>query len=283
MVHHSPEQLKRLVLALINPNVEFFIHVDNKVPLLPFVQELSTIPVKFISDRVNVIWGQFSQVLATLKLMEAAIKSDSDYFILLSGVDYPIKSNSQILDFFQQANNNEFIDNMSLGPNGRQEAAFRYQQYHFATLRGNNRFPVIVQLVNKVIRHLPKRVIPYRYKPYIGSSWWNLSKEAVNFILGFVSKKKKFVQFFKFTLCPDEMFFQTILLNSRFQKKIVNDNLRFIDWTNCSQGLSNSPDIITKNHLEDLTKSNALFARKFDMDVDAEITLEIENIRVNKP
>ncbi|EGE1074208.1 glycosyl transferase, partial [Escherichia coli] len=30
--------------------------------------------------------------------------------------------------------------------------------------------------------------------------------------------------------CIDEMFFQSLLLNSPFKKSIVNNNLRYIKW-----------------------------------------------------
>jgi hypothetical protein len=63
------------------------------------------------------------------------------------------------------------------------------------------------------------------------------------------------------------MFFQTIIINSSFRDRVVNDNLRSIDW---SEG-GNNPRVWRKEDLETLRLSNALIARKFDLNVDPEI------------
>ena len=67
---------------------------------------------------------------------------------------------------------------------------------------------------------------------------------------------------------PDEIFFQTILLNSPFQRMAVNDNLRYIEWPNPDSG---SPVILCKGDFGKLISSPKLFARKFDVTVDADV------------
>jgi hypothetical protein len=66
---------------------------------------------------------------------------------------------------------------------------------------------------------------------------------------------------------PDESFFQTILINSRLADRIVNDDLRYIDW---SEGRA-SPRILTSDDLDSLLASGDLFARKFDARVDERV------------
>ena len=66
---------------------------------------------------------------------------------------------------------------------------------------------------------------------------------------------------------PDEFVFQTILFNSIYKEDIVNDNMRFIDW---SEGNKN-PKTFTAKDVNILLASNQFFARKFDVNVDAEI------------
>ncbi|NGY93813.1 beta-1,6-N-acetylglucosaminyltransferase [Bacillus megaterium] len=46
----------------------------------------------------------------------------------------------------------------------------------------------------------------------------------------FCSNKKDIYNYFKYVLIPDEIFFQTILLNSKFKDEIINDNLTYINW-----------------------------------------------------
>ena len=65
--------------------------------------------VKFI-EQINVNWGGYSIVKCELLLLEAAVKSDTDYvrYHLISGVDLPIKSQDYIHDFFED-NHGEYI------------------------------------------------------------------------------------------------------------------------------------------------------------------------------
>jgi hypothetical protein len=67
---------------------------------------------------------------------------------------------------------------------------------------------------------------------------------------------------------PDEIFFQTIILNSSFARRAVNDNLRYIEWKDPDAG---SPAILRKSDFQKLASSSKLFARKFDMTVDTEV------------
>jgi hypothetical protein len=67
-------------------------------------------------------------------------------------------------------------------------------------------------------------------------------------------------------LIPDELFFQTIVLHSPFADTVVNDNLRYIDWSRRP-----APAILHAQDFPSLIGSGKLFARKFDANVDARI------------
>jgi hypothetical protein len=69
MVHKNPRQMARLIHSLNHPDVDFFIHVDKKSDAQPFKQISSMKHVNFISDRIDVDWGGFGGVEATLSLM----------------------------------------------------------------------------------------------------------------------------------------------------------------------------------------------------------------------
>jgi hypothetical protein len=59
---------------------------------------------------------------------------------------------------------------------------------------------------------------------------------------------------------PDEMFFQTALLNARRNVPLTREPLRYIDW---STGGAH-PKVLTREDLDELRQSDCLFARKFD-------------------
>ncbi len=117
--------------------------------------------------------------------------------------------------------------------------------------------------IPRINRHLP-----YNLKPYGGSAYFCLAKRHVSYILRYIENKPDLIGFFRRTFAPDEMFFQTILMNSSLKDSIVNDNLRYIDW--CKQGVP-LPAVLTVADVENLLCSTKLFARKFDLDVDSKI------------
>jgi len=58
------------------------------------------------------------------------------------------------------------------------------------------------------------RRIPYSLEPYGGSMWFCLTKKHVDYILEYLKDKPALLDFFKRTLVPDKLLFQTIIMNS---------------------------------------------------------------------
>ena len=113
-----------------------------------------------------------------------------------------------------------------------------------------------------------KRTLPYNLEPYGGDTWFCLAKKHVDYILEFLDDKPDLCAFFKHAFAPDEMFFQTIIMNSPLKDTLVNDNLRYIDW---SRKGASSPAILTVDNADNLLNSAKFFARKFDIEMDEEI------------
>jgi hypothetical protein len=63
------------------------------------------------------------------------------------------------------------------------------------------------------------RKIPVHFPKLNGSSgWWTLSSNCLKYVVDYSNKNPGFLKSFKYTLCAEEMFFQTILMNSRCKK-----------------------------------------------------------------
>ena len=71
---------------------------------------------------------------------------------------------------------------------------------------------------------------------------------------------------------PDELFFQTILVNSELRNRIVNDDLRYIRWSATGSG----PEVLLVDDFDRLRHTESLFARKFDQGADGRILDLIE-------
>ena len=72
--HKNPEQINLLLKALKHPQVDVYVHVDSKSESIrEDIGEGDGIYLLPKKDSIDVQWGQFSQVQATLNLLNAAI------------------------------------------------------------------------------------------------------------------------------------------------------------------------------------------------------------------
>jgi hypothetical protein len=248
LAHQHSEQLSRLAEQLRSPAADIFVHVDAKVPIEPFLRAVGP-DVHFTSTRIPVYWADYSQIRAVLLLIEAALGAPRkyDYLVLLSGVDYPLRSAAEIEDFFAQNKGSEFINWVAMPSAAVSKPLSRLTDYHgrpglFGRLRTKAR-----RLLIKL--HLIPRARDYKAylgetAPYAGSTWWALTRDACQYIQTFVGQNPRFMKFFENTSSPDEMVFQTILANSLFRSR-MRRNLTYADW---SDGAA-SPSAIGERHL----------------------------------
>lgn len=279
-----PEQLVRLVKTLNANGTSFFIHVDKKTDDETYAKMTGPLNgytnVCFL-ERHLCNWADFGHVNATLKGLRQALKNEVhfDYVFLLTGQDYPIKSNRSIQEYLQESQGRSFIEYFSIPFAGWSENGgldrlaywhFHQRGRHFAFPNTNQfRGRVINRLWNILARRISmRRDMPGNLEPFGGSSYWCLSRECAKYIDEFVRRQQAFVDFFRYVHVPDEIFFQTILLNSRLKESLANDNLWYIDW---SKPEPPYPAVLCREDLEQFFNTDKLFARKFDMTVDADV------------
>jgi hypothetical protein len=253
-------QVARLVRRLQADGVSFVVHVDKKTDrraYVDLVSSLEDLPSVHFLERHTCHWGGFGHVRATLKGIDQLLGQGArfDYAILLTGQDYPIKSNDYIDRFFETERPKSFmafsrLPRDSWSPRG---GLGRIEHRHLRFYGHHVRSPL-------------RRRFPAGLRPYGGGAYWCLSCECIEYVAHFVARRPDVVSFFRHVDIPDEIFFHTILLNSELRETIVNDNLRHIDWT---QG--RRPAILGVRDFEALAASPKLFARKFDMNQDEKV------------
>ena len=288
--YKSPNLLIRLVDRLHTPRSLFLIHVYRRTDNTLYRQMVSGLNhltnVVFLK-RHNCYWGDFGHVRATLKgltyLFTNAVEFDS--LFLLTGQDYPIKSNAYIESFLGNANGKEFISYYSLpnkawGPGDRGLRRIEFWHFRFLehwrlpflhkfahlplTIKSTSKLKLtICSLINLFV---PKRRLPGNLKAFGGPGYWCITRECAKFIYEFTNDNPKFVKFFRYVDIPDEIFFHTIIMNSPFADNVVNDDLRRIDIS-----AGTGPRIWQEQDFEALSRSKALIARKFDTAVDSTI------------
>jgi hypothetical protein len=292
--YKAADLLIRLVHQLHTPTSIFLIHVDKRTHNKEYREMIAGVShlanVVFLK-RHNCHWGDFGHVRATLKGLAYLFERDTsfDYVFLLTGQDYPIKSNAYIESFLSKQNGKEFISyysfpNKAWGENGGMR---RIEQWHFRFLedwpvrfllpfvhlpsRREFKSKLKSAIYSSINNIFPMRTMPGNLKPFGGPGYWCLTRACAEFIHDYVKTNPRFVKFFRYVDIADEIFFHTIILNSPFASNVVNDDLRCID---ISEG--RGPRIWRKSDLEILAQSKGLIARKFDTSVDREILDLIE-------
>lgn len=112
--HKNAEHIVRLIDRLNNDNTDFVIHVSKSCEQ-GFYKEIKALtksyPNVFFCKREQGMHYGWGIVQGTINGMEKLFEVGSkfDYFHLLSGQDYPIKTNEEIFRFFEENRGKEFM------------------------------------------------------------------------------------------------------------------------------------------------------------------------------
>ena len=107
IAHQQPELFKRLLHKLLLGESEIFVFIDARADIDLFM--INSERVHFLKNRFVINRGGFSQTQAMIRLLEFSEKSKSDFFVFLSGQDYPIKPIFKLEDFLTSNPNKNFI------------------------------------------------------------------------------------------------------------------------------------------------------------------------------
>ncbi len=270
--HKNSNQLNLLLKTLLDENVDVFLHIDKK--WVDAEKDILKDPHIFIipeNESIDVQWGDISQVQATLLLMEHVLrtKKEYDYIWFISGQDFPVKSKKYIYEFLSLNKTRAFINIANIP-----YATKRNEIFYPNCLKKRNFFSKLFKYIwvkisggrNHTFK-IFKRKECKNFNFYFGSCWWCLPMACVAELHEMISQDENYLNFFSGALCPDESFFQTLIMKSSYKDKISN-YLVYVDW---SEGNA-SPRILTEQDFEYLTNQNEyLFARKFDINIDSKI------------
>lgn len=272
------DQLKALLTLLDHQDADIFIHADktdtgfdpddyqnicqkSKVTMIP---------------RVDVAWGDYTQELAEMNLLQAAVNENKyDYFHFISGMDLPIKPMDHIMKFFEEHDGKIFVEcNDVLKNRNSFRFMLRYDVYHlFQKYIGKGRTFIkgrrwlkyidfgqcILQHYVGVSRSRKMRKAGKTIKG--GSQWFSIPKYFAEYIN---NDRESILKFCRHGYCLDEVFMATWLYNSPYYKNIYrngesyNASLRRYKWKN------EDPTMVTVEDIKEYDKEDdAIFARKF--------------------
>ncbi|GMH88968.1 hypothetical protein TrVE_jg13725 [Triparma verrucosa] len=296
MTHDKPEQTIRLISKLEDVGHTFVIHVDAK----PSSDSTQTALKEHYADhplvhvlpqayRVSVSWGAFGVVESTLSAIKYAFgygrpgpSFDFNKVVNVASTSYPMKSNQAIRE--EIARHSLDSSYMEIRPSPNRPSVNSWHYYLEC---------------DDVVHRIYRLAKPTGIEMYVGSQWFMISREFAEMLVDGSSRfVQEYLDYGSHVVVADENFFATVMKNSRLCGKHVNKNhlhVQFDDWENnrkkegerdpskCLQPNPNhcgrSPTTMTVDYIPVLELSDALFARKFNYDVDSEILDMIDRKR----
>lgn len=266
------EMINRFI-SLTPKHWGIYIHIDLK----------SKICVSDINPRANVFslkkvyWGGWEHLYVFWLLLNKARESGVkyDYFHLISGQDFyasPITSFDKILG----------TDKMSyMGlfpiPNKYWHWDGGYKIFKYRTLSSYCDIrKTLPRTINKMYYLLQKYT--YTQKkipsyPLFGSSvYCSLHFDFVEWMLN-SNFAKTLLNELKGSLCGEEVFFQTVIMNSPFKDKVKAEiTLRYVDWYSVP-----SPKFLDASDFDKIKASRSLFCRKVDSSLSKDLIPLLED------
>ena len=271
LAHKDPGLVERLVKKLQHNDADIYILLDAKADINEFIYIENIANTYFVDRRIKTEWGNYSIIESTLNGFEYILNSRKNYthINLLSGQDYPLKPIEEIHRFLYENSDKTFMRLLSINDNEWEQGKERLAKYSF----GDYRFILKYKLQYLANTFLPQRKVPLNLRPYGGSQWLTITPQCALYTINYLKNNPYLKRFFRQTWAIDEIFFQTILINSPLRDKLVNDNLRFIEQVGNTR-----PTIFTINDIERLSTSGKFFARKFDNEIDTQILDYLDSI-----
>lgn len=281
--HSKKAQLLNLLRLLDDPENDLYLHIDKKAQGFTEAEMIAAAPQSrmFFVPRLDARWGSETFIDAILSLIRLASEEEHAFYHLLSGVDLPLKPQSEIRAYFDAHTGEEFVsfERETAKPDVIEG---RIARWHWR------------QPVNPLLKKFHRRAAPastflqrifgvnrIKNAPVVfqkGGVWFSITHALARYV---VEEMPRYRAYYRYTSCADEIWLQTLVANSPFMQRRAfmgyDDELaatmRYVDWS----GGGASPRVLTSADYDMLMQSGMLFARKFDDSLDASVIKRISD------
>lgn len=277
MAHDNWGVLKVLLRLLDDPRNHIYLHIDSAASPPKEITDYSPTAssITFIS-RQSIRWADYSIVSVTLDLLKAATRDGHyDYYHLLSGVDLPLRVGDRFHDFFKSTD----VEYVGVVPNEVWYSVRRLRFYHPFVKLARYRKSRILKVLDRLFEYAQRVVGVNRLRAhpawliYDGWQWFSITDLLARHV---VAQENEIAHAFNWAIAPDELFIQTIVMNSSFKDRLYDmrdlrrGSLRQVDWER------GSPYTYGLADLDELKQSPNLFARKFAEGDAFEVVMHLE-------
>lgn len=243
-------------LALNNPSVRFYVHMDAKYPnKIQWIKNECIDNIYLIENPVSVYWGGSSQIFATLLLMKKAYSDKRNkFFHLISSECVPLKSFVEIENEWSMNENCQFIESHR-DKNNEWRLKVRVPHSNTKYLRtflgrcANKLFKVTTFVWDSI------GLNPNNY--FFGSQWFSVTRNFVEQVID--EDNEDFFKTFHNITCADEHAF-AIFARTKYSNPndIQDNNKRFIKFSGKS-----SPEYLSLDQVGGIKNLNSYwFCRK---------------------
>lgn len=267
IAHNEFEILQRLIHQLDSEECDIYVHIDKKVKELPQLS-VSKSRLYILSNRIDVRWGNVSQIKCEYTLWEAAYKNGPyDFYHLISGTHFPLVPLKEILSRYSSMEGHNIIPEFRLFDGYQCKLKVRQLNFFTRTFAYGGSFTKRLSQVMWRHCHQLQDLLHIRINQsktfYIGSNWVSLTQDAIAYML---EHKNSVMKTYRFSFCGDEIFVPSKLMDSHFADSIIwEDYYLYTDF-----GKGSNPKVLTINDYQSIVDSHCLWARKFsskDMEI----------------
>lgn len=268
-------ELKNLACRLAR-SADVYIHINSSVDIQPFKKALEGVKgnITFMEKRYRVVWGGYSILRATFGMLEEALSTcDYDRVVLLTGLDYPIKSDEYIQEFFASHAETEFV-------NARLMTGEMAEHLYYYDCRDSRFLHKLFGIYETVLRKMDRKgkgdyvKINGQKIPYYGRTpKWALTGKCAEYLLDFYKNQKKWNRHFQLIHAPDDFYVPTILFQSPFKEFIdAESNIFKIKWLPDNKGAK----VLSEEEYEELLECSQLYAKKFQSNISEKLQSMLE-------
>ncbi|XP_060791637.1 beta-1,3-galactosyl-O-glycosyl-glycoprotein beta-1,6-N-acetylglucosaminyltransferase 4 isoform X1 [Neoarius graeffei] len=206
VVHKDAYMVERLLRAIYAPHNVYCIHYDLKSSMT-FAEAMHgltrCLPNVFVASRLETVqYGGISRLRADLNCLSDLLNSHIRwrYVINLCGQDFPLRSNAEIVSDLKALKGMNVLETTRPSTFKKQRFTFQFElkdsqsRYHATPVKTNQK----------------KQPPPHNIEIFVGSAYFVLSREFVNFV-HWSPLVKDFLAWSEDTYSPDEHFWATLI------------------------------------------------------------------------
>lgn len=224
-----------------------------------------------------------TQVLYQRAMLNSAFdyekgKQPFDRFVIMTGQDYPLMSNKEIIKAYEEQPNKIYMTGMNLTRRGTKKIKEKFTVYHlFRDLPFRN--PKIKQAFSFSARTL-MRILPVRkcdhisypnggiWDVYQASGYMSLPHDVARLVHDNLNENQILMKYFKYSFVPEEYVIPTIIFNSKYKNQAT-------EWKDSYKGLNrlsaleefhygDAIKVYTETDFGYLVSCGKMFARKLE-------------------